>query len=139
MGLGEKKRLWERAESSAGLTLSRLLCPIPAEVPSSWQQLQGLHSPAQQMNPSGRCTVQLSLLPRGEVILEGILFIQEIFLEIFTCQDYMFKFFDEASSGPLAEFLKSFACISVGFSADKRPYCITSVVEATIPFSKLRR
>lgn len=96
-------------------------------------------APAQQMNPSGRCTVQLPLLPRAEVILEGILFIQEIFLEIFTCQDYMFKFFDKASSGPLAEFLRSFASISVGFSADKRLYCTTILVEASIPFSKLKR
>lgn len=69
--------------------------------------------------------------------MEGILFIQEIFLEIFTCQDYMFKFFDKASSGPLAEFLKSFASIPVGFSADKRLYSI--LVEATIPFSELRK
>lgn len=95
-------------------------------------------APAQQMNPSGRCTVQLPLLPRAEVILEGILFIQEIFLEIFTCQDYMFKFFDEASSGPLAEFLRSFASIAVGFSADKRIYCSPILVGATNHFPKLR-
>lgn len=104
-------------------------------MPSSWQELQGLHGAAQQMNPSGRCTVQPSLLPRGEVILEGILFIQEIFLEIFTCQDYMFKFFDKASSGPLAEFLRSFASISVGFSTDKRHH---HSGETTVPFSKTK-
>lgn len=57
---------------------------------------------------------------RGELILEGILFIQEIFLEIFTCQDYTFKFFDEASSGSRATFLNSFASLSSSFPAHKR-------------------
>lgn len=73
------------------------------------------------MNFSGRCTVYTCLrLPKDEVILEGILFIQEIFLGIFTCQDYMFKFFDKANSGPHAYFLKRFASISSGFPAQKR-------------------
>lgn len=67
--------------------------------------------------------------------MEGILFIQEIFLEIFTCQDYMFKFLDKASSGPHAKFLKSSASIPSGFPAHKR----LLLGAATDPFSEIRR
>lgn len=101
LGLGEKRRLWR------GDTLQTPFAPSQQRCQAPGSSSRGCR--AQQMNPSGRCTVQPWLLPRAEVILEGILFIQEIFLEIFTCQDYMFKFFDQASSGPLVEFLKSFA------------------------------